>query len=101
MTRRLPPKELNVQVAAPEQALRDSMIGEIFAGCPDWMMWAALACLHDFRPDLVKARDVEAERRRDVWLQVHLWKMPRDDVYFARLCRLLKMHGVGSQWGND
>jgi hypothetical protein len=92
-------KDLNVTAAVDAQRLRDSLVAKVFEGCPDWMMWAALAALHDLRPDLVKARTADEAARHGAWLNVHLWKMPRDDVYFVRLCHLLKLHGVGSQWG--
>lgn len=95
-------KDLNVRVALDLQQMRDAMVLKAFDGCPDWMMWAALAALHDLRPDLVKdKRSADEEARHVRWLNVHLWQMPRDSVYFARLCHLLKLHGVGSQWGND
>ena len=93
-------KDLNVTVAVDAQRLRDSIVQDVFAGCPDWMLWAGLAALHDLRPDLVrKKRSKDEERQHVEWLNLHLWKMPRDDIYFARVCRLLKLHGVGGQWG--
>jgi len=30
---------------------------------------------------------------------MHMWQFPRNDRYFARVCRLLKLYGIGKQWG--
>ncbi len=91
MTRKLTPEDRKAAAAAPLWV--NDAIRAVFKGSPDWMMWAALAALHDLRPDRGPA-DVK-------WLNVHLWNLPRNDIYFARVCHLLRLHGVGDQWGRE
>lgn len=86
MTRRLPPDQLNVQKATLDE---QTLLAEIFDGCPDWMRRAGLAALN--------------ERRQRPWNtddhNVHRLNLARNDLYFARVCRLLKVHGIGAHWG--
>lgn len=93
VTRRLPPQELNVHVAESQRKLVDAAAREIFAQAAPWEIHAALAALYRLRPGLGVEADVEAHAR-------HMWKFPRDDLYFARVCRLLKLYGIGAQWGD-
>jgi hypothetical protein len=91
MTRRLPPDKLNVHAALEAKRLRESVAAEIFKDAPPWQLHAALAALHRFRPDFGES-DPTAHA-------VHMLNFARNDLYFARVCRLLKAYGVGTQWG--
>lgn len=86
MTRHLPPEALYAARALP--VAPRAAAHAVFADGPPWRVEASLAALADFRPDLgiVVASG---------WLAAHLWKWPRDDVYFAGVCTLLKHYGVG------
>ena len=92
MTRRLPPQDLNVHVAASQRRIVDEAAREIFAQASPWEIHAAVAAIYRLRPDLGIEADVKAHA-------MHLWQFPRNDLYFARVCRLLKLYGIGSQWG--
>lgn len=93
MTRRLPPEVLDGQAAASGQHrwLADAR-RTLFAAAAPWEEAAAMAAVHRLRPDLGIEPDVEAH-------QVHMFRFPRDPAYFMRVCRLLKLYGIGSHWG--
>jgi len=94
MTRHLPPsKELNVHAAATQRMLVDTLVQENFAGAAAWEIHAAVAAIGRLRPDLGIMVDTHAHAR-------HMWEFPRNDLYFARVCRLLKLYGIGKQWGD-
>ena len=86
MTKHLPPETLRVYAALPTVPRAAALT--IFKDHPAWMVQASLAALADLRPGLGIA--VEPE-----WLATHLWKWPRDDVYFAGVCALLRSYSVG------
>lgn len=92
MTRKLPPEAL--QASTAQQRWVDDAVRDIFRDAPAWQPIAAMAALYRLRPGL----GVEAD---PVAHQMHMWKFPRDDLYFARVCRLLKMYGIGSHYGAD
>lgn len=85
MTRHLPPETL---LAASTSSVPRTSALFIFKGHPAWMVEAALAALHDLRPELGIVVDSS-------WLAAHLWKWPRDDDYFTGMLSLLRRYGVG------
>lgn len=92
MTRRKDSAELSVHAA--QRRLVDDAVAAIFKGAPAWQPQAALAAIYRIRPELGVEADPELHA-------LHMWKWPRDDLYFARVCRLLKMYGIGFQWSVD
>lgn len=94
MTKRVPPSpELNVHAAAARQKLVDEIVRETFEGGEPWETRAGVAAIARLRPDLGLEVDHEAHA-------MHMWQFPRNDHYFARVCRLLKLYGIGKQWGD-
>lgn len=91
MTRRQSATELNVHVAAQIRMV-EVAAAEIFDLGPAWQLPAALSALYRLRPDLGRESD-------DQQHAIHMLNWPRNDLYFARVCRLLKMHGIGAQGG--
>ena len=91
MTRQLPPKD--VEAARANHHWVSDAVRDIFRGAAEWEPQAAMAALYRLRPELGVEADVEMHA-------VHMWQFPRNDRYFARVCRLLKMYGIGSQWGD-
>jgi hypothetical protein len=91
MTRKMPADEL-----AQHAALNgDEIVAAIFRQAPQWQKEAAHAALYDHRPDLRRAPPSAAE---NLALQAHFLNVARNANYFARVCRLLALYGVGSQW---
>lgn len=87
MTRHLPP-DMVVKLSEAV-ALREGLIAGIFKQSEPWQVRAALAALYRFRPDL-GASD-------DRWHRVHMEALgaQSDGGYFLRVCKLLKLFGVG------
>jgi len=60
----------------------------IFRGAPDWQVRAARAALCRFRPDLGPSDPHDHE--------LHLCNWWRDDDYFLRICRAMRLYGIGT-----
>lgn len=59
----------------------------IFDGAPDWQVQAAIAALCRFRPDLGPSDPRHHE--------IHLCNWWRSEGYFNRICRAMKLYGIG------
>lgn len=92
MTRKLPPKDL--EAARVSHRWVSDAAHHIFRNAAAWEPQAALAALYRMRPELGVEPDVQMHA-------VHMWQWPRNDGYFGRVCELLKLYGIGSQWGGE
>ena len=93
MTRRLPPKTLNVNES--QYLTHHRLVADIFTNAEQWEPAAAHAALYRFRPDLRRGPETEAEILAH---QAHMIAWPSCPNYFARVCRLLAVYGVGGNW---
>lgn len=62
----------------------------IFEGAPAWQLRAARAALCRFRPDLGPSDPADHELHLCMW-----W---RDDDYFVRICRAMRVYEIGGRW---
>lgn len=92
MTRKLPPKDL--EAARANHRWVSDAARHIFREAAPWEPLAAMAALYRMRPGLGVEADAEMHDR-------HMREWPRNAAYFGRLCALLKIYGIGSQWGDE
>lgn len=90
MTRTLPPQQLKAAAVPQAEALLSRAASDIFKGAPSWQMHVAMAAIYRFRPDLGVEPDAELHA-----LHMMIWPRPAHSDYFLRLCRLMKLYGIG------
>jgi hypothetical protein len=90
MTRILPPQQLQASAVPQAEALLSRAAADIFKGAPSWQMPVAMAAIYRFRPDLGVEPDPELHA-----LHMRIWPRQGHTDYFLRLCRLMKLYGIG------
>lgn len=62
----------------------------VFGGAPAWHVRAAVAALCRFRPDLGPSDPADHELHLSMW-----W---RHGPYFDRICRAMRLYGIGDSY---